>query len=67
MGHEPIATFNFKYRSLEDLQALHIIPRYVPLKDRPDEDLAKKEALQLICLLRKREIAMINLDFGRWS
>jgi hypothetical protein len=48
------STFEIKYCYLEDLQALHIVLRYVPLEDRPEEDLTQEEARSVIRLLKKR-------------
>ncbi|KAF1850026.1 uncharacterized protein K460DRAFT_326500 [Cucurbitaria berberidis CBS 394.84] len=48
---EPFATFNFKYRSLDALKILQIIPRTpspVPLEERPEDDLNLNELRQLV-------------------
>ncbi|KAL6707966.1 hypothetical protein ACN47E_003640 [Coniothyrium glycines] len=58
IGDAPFASFNFKYRSLAALRALHIVPREltpIPLEDRPTDDLSPEEMRQLIDNLRARQ------------
>jgi hypothetical protein len=47
----PIAVFNFRYRSRDDLKAERILPRSptpVPLEDRPVEELTLEETRELL-------------------
>jgi hypothetical protein len=57
----PIAVFNFRYRSRNDLKAECIIPRSptpIPLEDRSIEDLTMEEAREL---LRRQKVLISSL------
>ena len=64
-GHShPIATFNFKYRSMEALQSLCIVPRAsspVPAEQRPLEELSVEELRYMVGRERERNPAAYNV------
>ncbi|EMC99084.1 hypothetical protein BAUCODRAFT_390870 [Baudoinia panamericana UAMH 10762] len=63
-GHDPIATFTFKYRSRRDLQIEGIIPRSpspVPLEDRDPDSLSAEEARELVRRLRAQREDLVRV------
>ncbi|KAH7085199.1 hypothetical protein BKA63DRAFT_597882 [Paraphoma chrysanthemicola] len=56
VGREPFVTIYFKYRSLDGLRALEIIPPPIPLEDRPVEELNNAELQEVVNKL-KRDLA----------
>ncbi|KAF1940797.1 hypothetical protein EJ02DRAFT_379069 [Clathrospora elynae] len=64
IGIMPFATVNFKYRSIEALRALNIVPcepTPLPLEERPEEDLNPDELRQLVKKLKERDAAAIKI------
>ncbi|QRD02502.1 hypothetical protein JI435_054430 [Parastagonospora nodorum SN15] len=64
IGNGPFVTVNFKYRSLDVLRALHIIPREptpLPIEDRPIEDLNHDETREVLRLYKNREAEALKI------
>ncbi|KAF2117503.1 hypothetical protein BDV96DRAFT_393338 [Lophiotrema nucula] len=55
VSDDPFATFIFKYRSLQVLQAADIAPRPVPLEERDINSLSFEERGELLCRQKERE------------
>ncbi|KAK5708654.1 hypothetical protein LTR17_020486 [Elasticomyces elasticus] len=63
-GDDPIATFEFLYRSRRDLQAEGVLPRSpspVPLEERDPESLTREEAIALVRRNQERESAQVQV------
>ncbi|KAF2651343.1 hypothetical protein K491DRAFT_719903 [Lophiostoma macrostomum CBS 122681] len=57
-GKAPFATIKFKYRSLQALKSMYIVPRTpspVPLEERPAAELSPAELVELVNRMRKRD------------
>ncbi|KAI4950520.1 hypothetical protein J4E91_004403 [Alternaria rosae] len=60
----PFATFDFKYRSVNALRALGLIPREpipLPLEERPEEELSQDELRQLVKQLKEQKAAAVKV------
>ncbi|KAI4932744.1 hypothetical protein J4E85_003144 [Alternaria conjuncta] len=60
----PFATFNFKYRSLNALRILGLVPREPtppPLEERPEDELTPEELRQLVKQLKDRNTASVKI------
>ncbi|CAA9964381.1 hypothetical protein PTMSG1_07740 [Pyrenophora teres f. maculata] len=53
IGEAPFAFFKFKYRSIDALRALQIVPPLLPLEERPEEDLNIAELQELVKKLKR--------------
>ncbi|KAK5740393.1 hypothetical protein LTR17_004656 [Elasticomyces elasticus] len=63
-GDDPIATFEFLYRSRRDLQAEGVLPRSpspVPLEERDPESLTREEAIALVRRNQERGSAQVQV------
>ncbi|KAI4629253.1 uncharacterized protein J4E87_003515 [Alternaria ethzedia] len=60
----PFATFKFKYRSLNALRILGLIPREptpLPLEERPEDELTPDELRQLVKQFKDRDAAAVKV------
>ncbi|KAI4700112.1 hypothetical protein J4E81_004148 [Alternaria sp. BMP 2799] len=60
----PFATFNFKYRSLNALRILGLVPHEPtppPLEERPEDELTPHELRQLVKQLKDRNAASVKI------
>ncbi|KAK1908297.1 hypothetical protein P3342_009144 [Pyrenophora teres f. teres] len=53
IGEAPFAFFKFRYRSIDALRALQIVPPLPPLEERPEEDLTIAELQELVKKLKR--------------
>ncbi|KAH6875377.1 hypothetical protein BKA58DRAFT_399585 [Alternaria rosae] len=60
----PFATFDFKYRSINALRALGLIPREptpLRLEERPEEELSQDELRQLVKQFKEQKVAAVQV------